>query len=585
MNTPQSKARPSLHESVAVFLFFVRRYPTRSVVMILCLMLSGVSEGLGITLFLPLLDRVTGGAGVGDTPMGNWIFPFFDLLGVAPSLASILICLVVFMVFKGALLWTALSQVGYTIAGVAMDLRLELIRALVRARWGYFVTQPAGEFANAVTTEAQKASAAYQSGALIVAGIIQLIVYTLMAFRLSWPTAAAGLFGGFLFMLLMHRLIGITRAAGKQQVALVKSVAGRIVDMLHGLKPLKAMAREMALLRYLESHAEGLNQARRRAILASVTVVAAHEPIMVGLMSLGLYVILSRDLMPFSVLLVQAFLFSRLFNLVNQLIQHTQRFVSQESAFLSIRARAADILAKQEVRGGRPAPSPLQREISLRGVGFAYGEDRLFSDVTLEVPAREWTALIGPSGSGKTSLADIIVGLHVPQEGDVFLDDVPLKDTDLTDWRTQIGYVPQEMLLLNESILVNVTLGEADLTSADAERALREAGAWAFIEGLPQGLETPVGERGARLSGGQRQRIALARALVRRPQLLILDEATASLDPETEAALCGTLTALRGRTTILAISHQPAVARAADHVFVVEDGRVRPADRSGADHD
>jgi ATP-binding cassette subfamily C protein len=136
-----------------------------------------------------------------------------------------------------------------------------------------------------------------------------------------------------------------------------------------------------------------------------------------------------------------------------------------------------------------------------------------------------------------------------------------------------IGYVPQETLLLHDSVFVNVTLGDEKLKSEDVEGALRDAGAWDFVQELPEGLFTVVGERGLKLSGGQRQRIAIARALVHEPRLLILDEATTALDPENEAGICVTLRKLKGKLTILAISHQPAILGAAERAYRLEDGK------------
>jgi ATP-binding cassette subfamily C protein len=138
------------------------------------------------------------------------------------------------------------------------------------------------------------------------------------------------------------------------------------------------------------------------------------------------------------------------------------------------------------------------------------------------------------------------------------------------------------MFLLNDSIRRNVTLGDPALTDADVERALKLAGAWDFVSKIPEGLDWEVGERGARLSGGQRQRIAIARALVTRPTLLILDEVTASVDPDTERAICETLVSLRGQVTILAISHQPAMRRVADRAYRMRRGRLEPLTANAA---
>jgi ATP-binding cassette subfamily C protein len=165
------------------------------------------------------------------------------------------------------------------------------------------------------------------------------------------------------------------------------------------------------------------------------------------------------------------------------------------------------------------------------------------------------------------------MGLLQPQEGQVWIDDLPLSSVDITRWRRMIGYVPQETILLNDSVMRNVTLGSPGLKEEDVENALRAAGAWDFVAALPQGLHTSVGERGGKLSGGQRQRIAIARALVHKPSLLILDEATSGLDREHEASICDTLRQLRGKLTVLAVSHQPALVTAADQAYRVQDGR------------
>jgi ATP-binding cassette subfamily C protein len=183
-------------------------------------------------------------------------------------------------------------------------------------------------------------------------------------------------------------------------------------------------------------------------------------------------------------------------------------------------------------------------------------------------------AIHGESGSGKTTLADLIVGLHRPEEGRVLVDGRPLEELNLPSWRRAIGYVPQEMLLFTESVFLNVTLGDPTFSEKDAEDALRLAGAWDFVQEKADGLHHPMGHSGALLSGGQRQRIALARALVGRPALLILDEVTTALDPQTELEICDTLRTLAGKVTILSISHQTAMREAADQVILMKDGRL-----------
>jgi ATP-binding cassette subfamily C protein len=169
---------------------------------------------------------------------------------------------------------------------------------------------------------------------------------------------------------------------------------------------------------------------------------------------------------------------------------------------------------------------------------------------------------------------DLIIGLYKPDTGAVYLDDIPLTRIDIKEWRRKLGYVPQEQLLLHDSILINITLGDPQLTEADAEYALKAANAWEFVSELPEGMHSSAGERGAKLSGGQRQRIMIARALVHRPEVLILDEPTSALDPASEAIVIRTLQDLRRDYTILAISHQTALAESADKTYRLQDGHL-----------
>jgi ATP-binding cassette subfamily C protein len=225
----------------------------------------------------------------------------------------------------------------------------------------------------------------------------------------------------------------------------------------------------------------------------------------------------------------------------------------------------------QEHLGGTITPH-FEKAISFKDVSFDYDDHPVFSGLSLQFEAGSLTTLVGPSGSGKTTIVDLTIGLLQPQQGLILLDGTPLQDIDIKLWRSMIGYVPQDTILLHDSILHNVTLGDPAISIDDAKQALCSAGAWDFISQLSHGLETIVGERGGKLSGGQRQRIVIARALVNQPRLLILDEATSALDPETEEAVRQTMEALKGQLTILAISHNRAMVQAADYVYQMSEG-------------
>jgi ATP-binding cassette, subfamily C, bacterial len=252
-----------------------------------------------------------------------------------------------------------------------------------------------------------------------------------------------------------------------------------------------------------------------------------------------------------------------------------QTVANGESAFWSLQDEIAEAEGDVERNAGRLPPPPLDRGLELDDVSFAYGKRPVLTHASLAIPAGSFVAIVGPSGAGKTTIADLILGLYEPTAGGVRLDGVNLEEVDLRAWRSKVGYVPQETLLFNDTILNNVTLGDPGIPPAEVEWALRAAGGWDFVRDRAGGLNAPIGEAGAAFSGGQRQRISIARALVRHPRLLILDEATTALDPATERAIGETLEHLRGELTIVAISHQPALREAADIVYEVSAGRVR----------
>jgi ATP-binding cassette subfamily C protein len=336
------------------------------------------------------------------------------------------------------------------------------------------------------------------------------------------------------------------------------------------VKPLKAMAREGRVAPLLEEGTRSLEKATRKQVFSREAITALQEPIMVGMLCLG---IAGMGLMNFNIgsMGVMVLLVSRTLDSLNKAQRRFQRVAVQESAYWSL-MRTIEGAEKVQERSSGGALATLDDAIVLRSVSFRYRDEPLFGDLSLEIPAGQITALTGPSGAGKTTIVDLVVGLVEPEGGDVFIDGRPLGEVDLSSWRQHVGYVPQEMFLLHDSVAMNVGLGDPGVSRDDIVRALKDAHAWDFVSHLPDGIDTVVGERGSALSGGQRQRIAIARAMLHDPWLLVLDEATAALDPESEAVVWEAVEELRGRTTVLAISHQPVLLDVADRVYRVDGG-------------
>jgi len=568
---PEPNGQPN---SLYIVTELLAAYPRRSTVMIAFLLFSGLAEGIGVMALLPLLVLATGGGEAETTTAGRLIAGLFHLFGAAPSLGGMLLLIVAGMSIKAGATLIAMREVGYTVAHVMTDLRLKLVRALLEARWSYFVSQPIGSLSNAISNEAARAAQVYMSSAQLLALSIQAGVYAILVVLVSWQIALSGAVVGASFAWIFRHLVEATRRAGGDQTDMLKSLTARLTDALQGIKPIKAMACEKDLLPLLESEAQGLNGAQQRQVWSAELVRVLQEPILTAIIATGLYWALSTGGFAFSDLMVIAFLFYRLLNRIHSVQQVYQAVAHGESAYVSLKDSIRVAQAQKEPESSEFRKLADFRKIDFRAVCFSYGEKQVLQDVNLTLNKGEFVAIVGESGSGKTTLADLLVRFADPSQGQVLVDGRSLAEINLSSWRRMVGYVPQELLLFHDSILKNVSLGDAAISREQVEAALRMAGAWGFVSAQPQGMDTVIGERGARISGGQRQRISLARALVRQPKLLILDEVTSALDPQTEEEVCATLSELAGHVTIVAVSHQPAIVRAA--------GRSYRLDKTGA---
>lgn len=552
-----------------ILVAFGRAYPARTLLMMLSLVLAGVAEGVGLTTLLPMVSVALGEKN--DSGLAGNVLGALHAVGLEPAVGTMLAVIVIGMTLSSLLILVANRQVGYAVAHMATDLRLELIRALLGSRWEYYLRQPTGALANAVASESFRASTGYEHAANVLALTIQAAVYAVIAMLVSWQASLVLLLLGSVLLAAMWQLVRSARRAGRKQTSLMRDLLAYLTDVLGSVKPLKAMARQGVADALLREQNARLNRAMEREVLSREALRALQQPMLAILAAGGLYVALVIWQLPMASVMVLTFLLLRVLSLLHKAQQRYHRMVAQESAYWALRGMIDEAQAAAEPASGERIPG-LQRDIRFEKVSFAYGDRAVLRDVSLTLPAGSFTSVIGPSGAGKTTILDLLCALLTPQSGQIMIDGVPLASLDRNLWRRSIGYVPQETLLLHDTILVNVTLGDPTLTAADAERALRQAGAWCFIEALPDGMLTVVGERGGRFSGGQRQRMVIARALAHAPKLLILDEATSALDPESEAAISATLRSLTPALTVVAVSHRPALIDIADRIYRFDDG-------------
>ena len=559
-------------------IFFTARGANPWVVLI-CLIVASLCEGFGFATLVPLLSAASGAGS--QSLVSESVRGVLHGIGLDSSVGTLILVLVAGMLLNSLISLFVMRKVGYANAEVANDMRVRLVKQMLGARWSYLLEHPTGRIANAFSGEVGRSQQAYQLAAQFVAEAVQTLVMLILALLVSWRLALVSLLIGFTTGGAVHFLVSRAKKAGRAQTQLTKELVSLLTDTLDNLKPLKAMGAQQEFVAFFDRRLHRLRRALRRQVINREALRNGQDALLAVCMGAAAYLAIAVLDTSLEQVIVIGLILQRTVKGFGRLQAFLQQAVIVESPFKEVEELIGELAANQENPGGRIEPH-FERDIRFDAVRFAYGARQVLRGADLVVPAGSITVLTGMSGAGKTTLIDLVLGLHRPQSGRILIDGVDLAEIDLQAWRTMVGYVPQELILFHASVLENLTLSDSDHSEGAVAEALRWAGAEEFVAQLPEGVHTEVGTKGARLSGGQRQRIALARALIRKPRLLILDEVTSALDPESEREICRNILDLQGHTTVLAITHRPAFLEIASRVYQIEEGLAVSGDRRTA---
>jgi len=558
--------------------------------------IAALIQGVGLLLLVPLLEM----AGVGRAPSAGGLLALareaFHALGIPLSLSAMLVVYVAVVTLAAALTgYQNVLLVRYRLEFVD-ELRKRLYGTIARAEWRHLLGLRQSDLLTALTIDVSWVGQGTLAVLNLGVAVVVITVQVAVALRISPAVTALAMATGIGLAALMWPLVARSRRLGRELVQLNRGVLASVTGFLDGLKLAKVHGLEPG---HLTSFDGAIGRARRSQIdftKAQAAAAAVQFSATAVVLAVLIDVATRQHAVSLAELLVLAFIFTRLVPQVTQAQSNAQTLAQSLPAFGELTAVIDECARAAEEGELRPASSRPARSdrrpalfdrLCLDGVCFSYRRPdgqpvEVLHGVTLEVPARATTALVGPSGAGKTTIADLAVGLLVPTSGRVLIDGAALAGKLLPRWREEVAMVPQDVFLFHESIRANLLWAQPGASEGDLWRALALASAEALVRRLPDGLDTVVGDRGERLSGGERQRIALARALLREPALLVLDEATSSLDAGNETAILDALAMLHGSMTILVIAHQRSSLRDADQVITVADGRVVPARRHDA---
>ena len=546
-----------------LFSFFLEHASVKLWLVLVLIILSGFFEGIGVASILPILAIAIGEKNEVGSQAAK-VAEFFEYLGIPFELGPLLLFLIAAISIKSLMRFVAQVEAADISGQVGRNLRIRLMRALAKGRWHYFVGQSSGHLANSLSSEVDRAGAGINAFIQFLSTIMLVTFYLALAVWISWKVTIVVLVAGSCFGILARVLITRAKNEAARGRDALQILVGNLTDVLTNFKPLKAMA-NFSFIADMEDKAHVIRNAHRRQAIANVSLKQIFEPFVAILLAAGLYGAITWSQFSVAELIFTAALFQRSMTYVGALNASLQNIARLQPFIKNVQYMIGEAEAHEERWAGTKRVE-FASDIRLEHVSFSSPGQQILKDLSVGLKSGELTVFLGPSGSGKTTCVDLICGLHQPDAGKITIDGVDLEEISLDFWRGQIGYVPQEPVLFNTTIAKNVALGPGEPDPRMVEQALELAGALDFIMDMPEGIETIAGERGQALSGGQRQRIAIARAIYRKPKLLILDEATSALDSESEKAICATLQEMKRDITMLAISHRPAIAEIADHI-------------------
>jgi ATP-binding cassette, subfamily C, bacterial len=546
---------------------------------VLIMTFTSLTEGLGVALLFPIL-QVAGFNLANQGHVGHYTGEVRDMLvrsGLRPSLwlATLLLIFLLLMALRSLFSRVQSVLTFRTALTYELSLSRRLYQAIINADWLFLVRRRSSDFTHALTAELSRVTTATFLLIGTLANAILALVYIAIALKLSAGMTSLVLATGALLLLLSRRWMRAVHQSGTAVSESVSEVYSAATEHLQNLKAMKfydAQTSDLAMFSSLQSSALQQSLSNTRSQAAAAFWFEAGSLLVLGAIIFASLQIL--NVAPASILLLLA-VFTRLFPRLTAAQSQLQAFLGELPAFENVMTIYHDCVANAEVPGLASAGPALAHEIRLERVSFRYSADRplVLDDLSLTIATGRVTAIVGSSGAGKSTVADLVNGLLSPLTGRVLVDGVPLTPQTARAWRRHVGYVAQDTVLFHDTVRANLHWANPDASEQEMRESLSLAAA-EFVFELPQGLDTTVGDRGMLLSHGQRQRIALARALLRKPGLLILDEATSSLDFDNEKRILDAIERLQGRTTVLMIAHRVSAIQLAEMIFVIEDGRV-----------
>lgn len=550
----------------------------RMAALFVLLAVAGILEGMGLTMLFPLLAQL--GLSDGTAAQGplRHIIPALEWVGIPFDFNSLLLATLALLSLQVFFSFARDYSASNCKTLLTRGWQNTLLGTFLAAKWEFFVRERSADRVNSIMVDAQRISAAFYLLVDIAIACMFIVVYAVISIFSSWQMVLLLMTFGFALFLIIRPLRRKTQRIGNMVTEASSDLQHCTTEFMQNAKLLKVTATESAA----RDAFAAITERYRKIMLGS----AIQPSIILYIYTLSGYVLLTGCLwfattqikLDSATTLISIYVFLRLYVQISNLQQKWQLFQLSAPALPAVMKHLdrAQALSEGQARIPREQAAEIPdtaAAVECRDVVVNYGEVRALDKVSFSLEPGKVIGITGASGAGKSTLVDVLAGLVSPDSGTVLVNGTPLSELPLSRWRRNIGYVGQQTMLLNGTVAENLSWGH-QASREDIAAAAKLANAHDFIVRLPEGYDTYIGEKGGLLSGGQMQRLGLARALVGKKSLLILDESTSALDAESESHILGALGELRENMTIIMIAHKFTTLAICDTILLLENGKI-----------
>ncbi len=549
----------------------------------ICMFITALFDGVQLSLIVPVTDKILSNSKIIiPAKVPAFLANFIEKINATPPTTLLwmmvtgVVCMFILKGFFGFWYGYLMNDISQR---VMRDIRFQLYEKIQNLSLDYFGKKRSGELIARVTNDVQVIENAVSYGVTdLIYQIFKVLMLTAIIFCIYFKLALI-VFILFPLVALPMRQIGRKlRKLSKSAQEKMADINSLLIETISGVRIVKAFCMEREEINRFANQNRDLYKIKMKSIRRSLIINPVTE--LIGVFcGVAIFWWMGRQVIAGHVSFgIFGFFFGSMMSLINPLKKLSNVHALTQQA-LAANERIYDVLDSNPTvveKPGAPSLNTIKHQIKLENVYFQYDHESgdVLKDINLEVNVGEIVAIVGPTGTGKSTLVNLIPRFYDPSRGSVTLDGVNLREVNFKSLRGQIGMVTQETILFNDTVKANIAYGSKDASMNEIEAAAQKAFAHLFIADMPNGYNTIIGDRGFRLSGGEKQRIAIARAILRNPPILILDEATSQLDSQSEKLVQEALDELMKERTVICIAHRFSTIKKATKIVVLEEGKI-----------